>query len=109
MGPVLDAALGAGANRITGLSFFASNPEPARLDAVRLATAQARREAAAVAEALGMILLDPVSVRTSTSQPVPGPALAMMEARASTPVEEGSQAVSASVTITYRLGSGGGA
>ena len=104
--PVLDASLGAGANRITGLSFFASNPEPARLQAVRDATAGARREAEAVAEALGMTLGSPMQVQSSSSRPRGTPDMAMMEARLATPVEAGSESVSATVTITYRLLSG---
>jgi uncharacterized protein YggE len=108
MGGVLDAALGAGANRVTGLDFFASDIEAARLEALREATARARDAAAAVAAALGMVLLSPETIRTSA--PLPGPQLEMralaMQA-STTPVEPGSQTVQATVTVTWRIGPGG--
>jgi uncharacterized protein YggE len=91
------------------MSFFASDTEPARLEAIRLATAQARREAEAIAQALGLQVQAPISV--TTSGPV-GPVfrgdMAMaMEARTSTPIEEGSAEVTVTVNIQFRLGPGG--
>lgn len=109
VGPVLDAALEAGANRIASMSFFASDTEPARLEAIRLATAQARREADVIAEALGLRVVAPISV--STSGPVTpvfrGDVAMAMEARTATPVEEGSAQVTVTVNIQFRLGPGG--
>lgn len=105
VGGVLDAALGAGANRVTGLSFFASDTEPARLEAVRDATARARREAEAVADALGLAVHSAATVHTSLSGSAPVYRAQAMEALQvmDTPVESGSQSVDASVTITFRL------
>lgn len=108
-GPVLDAALEAGANRVTELSFFASDTEDARLEALREATARARREAEVVAESLGMSLGAPLAVQTSGGNrpsPVPMRVESAMMAM-DTPVEAGSDTVSAGVTITYRLLEGG--
>lgn len=104
-GGVLDAALDAGANRVTGLAFFASDTEEARLEALREATARARAEAQAVASALGLVLASPETVQTSTGGMTPVYRLAAMEVAQAmdTPVEAGSQSVEASVTITYRL------
>lgn len=102
---VLDAALGAGANRIAGLSFFASDTEEARLEAVRQATHRARTEAEAVAEALGLRIASAETVSTSSGSRgilLRGAGAEMAMAQ-STPVESGSESVDASVTITFRL------
>jgi uncharacterized protein YggE len=107
MGGVLDAALDAGANRVAGLSFFASDTDAARLEALQQATVRAREEAEAVAEALGMVLLAPENIQTSASRPLYQPEMrAMAMQAADTPVEPGSQTVQATVTITWRLGPG---
>lgn len=104
VGPVLDAALDAGANRVAGLSFFASDTESARLDAVRTATEQARREAEVVAEAMGMEIVGVASVSTSGGGSVPVMRAGVeMQAAMSTPVESGSQSVSATVNVTFLL------
>jgi uncharacterized protein YggE len=106
VGDVLDAALEAGANRVAELTFFASDTEDARLEALRNATARARREAETIAESLGMTLGPPLTVQSSGGNRPPSPVpfraeAAMMDVN--TPVEPGSETVSAGVTITYRL------
>jgi uncharacterized protein YggE len=109
VGSVLDAALEAGANRVADLSFFASDTEDARLEALREATARARREAEAIAESLGMTLGPPLTVQTSGGNR-PSPIAMRGEAAMmamDTPIEAGSDSVSAGVTITYRLLGGG--
>lgn len=104
VGPVLDAALEAGANRVAGLSFFASDTEAARLEAVREATGQARREAQVIAEAMGMTVVGVASVSTGGGGSVPIMRGDMeMQAAMSTPVEAGSQSVSATVNVTFLL------
>jgi uncharacterized protein YggE len=108
VGGVLDAALEAGANRVTDLSFFASDVEEARLEAVREATARARREAEAVAAALGLELGPPLEIQSSGGGRTSAPAYMRVEAMAdvNTPVETGSETVAATVTITWRLDGG---
>ncbi|HEX9580128.1 MAG TPA: SIMPL domain-containing protein [Gemmatimonadales bacterium] len=51
VGRVIDAALAAGANRVSGLSFESTRREAARLQAVELAVRAARAEAEAIARA----------------------------------------------------------
>jgi uncharacterized protein YggE len=108
VGQVIDAAIGAGANRVTALTFEADDTEPARREALRQAVAQARAEAEAIAEALGVPLGPPMEVRGNANVPGPLPRFRpmMMEAAvaAATPVEVGEETVTASVTIKYRLG-----
>lgn len=53
LGRVIDAALGAGANDIAGVSFYQSNPSAPRRDALAAATADARMAAEAIAKAAG--------------------------------------------------------
>jgi uncharacterized protein YggE len=110
-GTLIDAALGAGANRVAGLGFEVRDPEPYRHEAVRLAIARARSEAEVMAAALGMRLGPPLEVQGGADFfPPPQPYMArgdmmMMEAAAAapTPVESGMQTVTARVTIRFRL------
>lgn len=107
VGRVIDAAIGAGANRVAGLVFEASDTEGARLDALRLAVERATAEARAIATALGRELGAPLDVQGGAE--VPGPQvramMQTMEAQAApTPIEAGDQAVRATVSITFALG-----
>ncbi len=110
-GAILDAATRAGANRVESLRFEATETRAARLQALDQAVRTAREEAQAIAEAMGARLGPPLEVQGGASIPSPRPmgvAFASREAAAApTPVEPGSQEVSASVTITYRLVEGG--
>jgi uncharacterized protein YggE len=110
VGALLDAGIGAGANRIAGLSFEAKDPQPARMEALRQAVERARGEAQTVATAMGVTLGQPLEVNISADYMYPPPAPRMyrdmaMEAvqAAPTPVEPGEQIVRATVTIRYRL------
>lgn len=111
-GALIDAALGAGANRVAGLGFELRDPEPYRHEAVRQAIAKARAEAEIMAAALGVRLGPPIEVQGGADfYAPPQPYMAargdvmMMEAAAAapTPVESGMQTVTARVTIRFRL------
>jgi uncharacterized protein YggE len=111
VGGLIDAALTAGANRISSLRFEAKDPEPARLEAVRQAVAKARAEAEAAAGALGVALGEPLEVNVGMDYGFPPPmpmyreAMAMdMVQVANTPIEAGEQIVRANVSIRYRIG-----
>lgn len=110
VGQVVDGAVTAGANRVTGISFELSDPEEAYHEALRLAIQKAGREAGVVAAALGETLGAPIQVSTGGFH-VPSPmmraapmAMDMAES-AAPPVEPGEMEIQASVSITYRLGS----
>ncbi|MFP3947509.1 MAG: SIMPL domain-containing protein, partial [Longimicrobiales bacterium] len=109
-GALVDAGIGAGANRVASLTFLASDTEEARLRALRDAVATAHREAEAMAGALGMSLGEPLEVTGGADRSPPTPMPFRMESAtfqdASTPVEPGTRAVSASVTIRYTLRGG---
>jgi len=106
-GRILDAAVEAGANRISGLQFEASDTRQARLQALAEAVHQAREEAETIAEAMGVRLGVALEVNGGATAPAPrndGPLLfRMAAAEATTPVEAGTLTVSASVSITYRI------
>jgi hypothetical protein len=106
-GAILDAATGAGANRVESLDFQATDTREARLRALDDAVRTAREEAEAIAHAMDVRLGPPLEVQGGASTPSPRPmgaGVRTMEAVAApTPVEPGSQTVSASVTITFRL------
>jgi uncharacterized protein YggE len=105
VGPVLDAAVRAGANRVAEMSFFASDTRAARLEAIAEATQRAREEAEVLAAALGTQLGSVVDVSVSGApfQQERYFARAEMAMAADTPVEPGSEAVNVTVNLTIRL------
>lgn len=108
VGRVVDAAVGAGANRVTGVNFQLSDPDAAYHDALRLAIARAEQEARVVAESLGEALGPALVVNTggmSGPQEMRMERLQMDVAAMETPVQPGELAVHAHVSIMYRLGS----
>lgn len=105
-GAVIDAAIEAGANRVAGLSFVASDTEAARREALTQAVERARAEAATMAAALGHELGAVLEVRGGAAQPRPQSDVMLMraEAAAPTPIEASDQLVTASVSIKFALG-----
>lgn len=106
VGVVIDAAIAAGANRVASLSFLASDTEEARLQALGNAVERARSEAEAIAEALGMSVgraLEVTGGAESPPEPFPMRLEALSLQSSPTPVEPGSQTISANVTIRYAL------
>jgi len=116
VGRIIDTATGAGANRVASLNFEARDTEEARLEALRLATEEARSQAEVLAASLGLPLGPPLEVHGNAQRPMPPPmpydmmraATFEQSAGPTTPVEAGDQTVTASVTIKYRLGEGPG-
>ena len=103
VGRVLDTAIEAGANRVSGLSFSASNTAQAERDALTEAVGDARMQALTIAVALGHELGDALEVFHG-SRPSAGPQYEMAQMRASTPIEPSEQTVRATVTIRFALG-----
>ena len=109
VGRVIDVAIGAGANRVAGISFFASDTEEARNEAMAQAVRDATAEARVIAETLGYQLGPPLEVNGGAMRPGPWMmesdlALSGRAQAAPTPIEAGSQAVTANVTIRFALG-----
>jgi len=105
VGRIIDIAIDAGANRVAGISFFASDTEAARAEALAEAVRNATAEARTIARSLGYRLGPPLEINGGAQRPVPrAMEMAAMQARAPTPIEAGDQTVSASVSIRFALG-----
>ena len=101
-GTVVDAAVGAGANQVYGPSLSRSNARELYRDALRAAVADARAKAEILAAAAGLSLGRVVGVEEGGgSQPVAQPA---GDARASAPIEPGTQEIGATVVVTFAAG-----
>jgi uncharacterized protein len=105
VGPLIDAAISAGANRIDYLNFTAKNNVKARTEAIAIATRDATAQADALASALGVKLGKVVKATTlAQARPLPMQGLPMaMAARVPTPIEPGEVTVSATVSLTFEI------
>jgi len=105
VGGLIDAAIGAGANRIGALQFsFAKHDELLR-QALEKAGGDARAQAESVARGLGVRLKGVVNATTST-QPVyrqVQTGMALAEARVATPIEPGEATIAATLQVVYEI------
>jgi uncharacterized protein len=102
-GAIVDAAVGAGANSVSGPSLTLSSQDALYAQALKAAVAQAKGKAEALAGAAGRTLGEVVTiVEGGGSAPIPFAVGAA--AKDSTPIEAGTQDVQATVTVTYALG-----
>jgi uncharacterized protein YggE len=106
---VLDAATAAGANQVQGPDFFLQHPEEAEDEARRLAMASARRRAETLAAAAGATLGRVRSIVDGESRGGPVPrmtyrAMAMADAAPATPIEAGTERITANVEVVWELG-----
>lgn len=106
-GAIIDAALGAGANRVDGVQFELREREAAFNEALGHAVRRAHAQAAAAAQAAGQTLGQPLNINIGGSyMPPPAPMYreaVMAQAADMTPVQPGVLQVNANVTITYEL------
>jgi len=111
VGKVIDAGLGAGANRVEGVVFGLKDDLAQRQAALREAIDKARKKAQSMAEALDVPLGNVREVVEGGVQLFPQERMGMSRALMATdamqtPVEPGEIRVRASVTIHYDLGGG---
>ena len=109
VGAIVDAALGAGANLINSLSFYASSIDEARRQAIGAAVASARADAEAMAHAAGGSLGALIELSTGGPTVPPHPmfdvsirAQAAMRSEP-TPVNPGQQTVTVFVQAKWRF------
>jgi len=109
VGPVIDAALAAGANQINSLDFGLTSADSARRIALSSAVMRARADAEAMARAAGGslgALIELTAADMYVPQP-PRPVAMVMRAEQaqdnSVPVEAGQQTVRASVTARWQF------
>ncbi len=100
-GAVVDAAVGAGANGVSGPSLTVSAQDDLYAQALKAAVAQAKTKAQALAEAAGRTV-GAVTTIVEGGNAVPLPFSAGAKAN-STPIEPGTQQIQATVTVTYAL------
>jgi uncharacterized protein len=103
-GAIVDAAVGAGANGVSGPSLSVSDQDAQYRDALKNAVADAKQKAQALASAAGLAL---GGVRTmvegANATPIPFAAAKSADA-AGVAIEPGTQEIDASVTVTYDAG-----
>ena len=97
-GKVVDAAVAAGADSVSGPSLSKSDTTALYRDALRKAVAAARTKAEALAAASGLTLGRITAVSESGAEPVPVFAAAKAD---SSGIEPGTQEITASVTVTF--------
>jgi uncharacterized protein YggE len=107
-GPVIDAGLAAGANRLDGVEFGLRDDRAARGEAMTSAVAEARGKAQALAHALDVRLVRILEVAEGGVQVMPQPLFKgrmAMEAMAAsdTAVSAGQVGVNASVTVRWEI------
>jgi uncharacterized protein YggE len=111
VGEVVDAAIGAGANRVEGISFELEDDDAAKQQALAQAIEDAKSKATAMARALGMPLGPVLEVNEAGAFVAPPPYQArfrmqeMAVAQDATPISPGMVTVTANVSLRYRLGS----
>ena len=108
VGPVIDAAMEAGANQVHGLRFSLRDQEKVRERALAIAAKRAMAKATALAEALGVKLgrVRSVDEQATGGGPIPlrGMAMAAMKAEgAPTQIESGELDVHANVTLAVEI------
>jgi uncharacterized protein len=102
VGGVIDAAVDAGANQLSGPNLVRSDQTALYRQALRAAIANARGRAQTIARASGLHLRRITDV-TESGGPTPLAETAKVGAGPSTPIEPGTQLVEASVTVTFSV------
>lgn len=109
LGAILDAVVQEGANQINGIGFDVDNPERILDDARREAIRDAKRKAELYAEAVNGRLGPVLRIQEQAREPVPQPMYTRMAmaTESAVPIASGQQTLEASVSVTYRLLTGG--
>lgn len=105
LGAIIDRSIGAGANRIDGLSFRLSDEKAKKIvgDAMTKAAEDAQDKANAVADALGVTLGKIVGISESVSYPTPI-TLAREAAVTPVPIEPGELELSVTLQVSFAVG-----
>jgi uncharacterized protein YggE len=99
---VIEEALGAGANTVTGVEFESTQMQAAREEALRQAVAQARRQAEVIAEGLGRELGAIIEVITPEASRIVGHSVSLAASRRREIVPQ-LITVSQTVSVRWRL------
>lgn len=107
-GPVIDAAIEAGANQVRSVHFDLQDPAELKLEALRRATSQTASKSSAIAESAGVTIRELKSISEDSVHYAPFRPevmdVAMEEAEAApTPITPGDVTVRTRVTAEYRF------
>lgn len=100
-GKVFDAAVEAGADESSGLSFGLRDPGDRREKALEFAVAAARREAELVSKAMGVKLVGPKTIQIISEGGGPIRFESVKLAKGATPVLPGSLTIAATVHVVF--------
>jgi uncharacterized protein YggE len=104
-GPLVDAAVRAGANNVDGPNLDTADKSSLYGEALKKALIDAKGKAQAIADAAGLGITAVVKVTEGSAAPTPVPyAAADTAVGAAPPVEPGTQQIQAFVTVTYSAG-----
>jgi len=103
IGPVIDAASQNGASSIGSLQFGLKDAEPSRVQALRLATQQAKAHADSMAAAMGRAVGNVISIQESGTSPTPVYNTPVAGATAATTVLPGTLEIQATVVLEAEL------
>ena len=103
VGPVIDAAVDAGANQVSGPNLVRSDATAIYRQALRAAISNARGKAQTIASASGLHLRRITDVTESSASPPVPESAARAGVEPSTPVEPGTQLVEATVSVTFSV------
>jgi uncharacterized protein len=103
-GPLVDAAVAAGADGVSGPSLSLSDQDVQYRDALKKAVANAHDKAQALADAGGLSLGGVQTIIEGSTGQVPLPFAQKADASAGVAIEPGTQTVDATVTVTYEAG-----
>lgn len=102
-GAVVDAAVSAGANTVSGPSLSRTDQDELYRNALRAALADARSKAQVIAAASGVSLGRVLSVVEDGGAPPPVPVRSEAQGVVGVPIEPGTQQVQATVTVIYSI------
>jgi uncharacterized protein YggE len=100
-GPLVDAAVAAGADGVSGPSLSVSDQDAQYRDALKKAVANAHDKAQALADAGGLSLGGVQTIAEGSVAQAPLPFAQKADSAAGVAIEPGSQTIDASVTVTY--------
>lgn len=107
IGEIIDLAIQAGANQVSGINFDLENKEELQLLALQNATKQARKKVDAIATAIGTEVKGIVSITEQSDSYVPYTEAMMFKAASAdnvtTPINPGDVQVSAKVMVEYQF------
>src|SRR5207237_4469948 len=103
IGKVIDTGIQAGANRVAGLQFDLKDDQPVRLQALKLATTQAKAHADAMASGLGLKTGAVIAIQEGSTTNIQPVRVGTAAPTATTPVETGQVDVKATVTLQVEI------